>query len=207
MDSAPLAGGGYIYKATVAGDGNYLGATSADEPLTARTFGKTMGYWHNQNGQAVLAANNAFSAANAVKLGEPDVSATNQRCNVTVDSAAKSLTILPTPNGASLIVQCNSNAKLDTGQVNSFNTLLSQTLALSYNNLYKTGFVGQSIGGMGCTAFAPLTSASTTLQVQAYANLLIGEVIKTGGTNTSSVITQTQIGAMNTLLGCMNAEA
>ena len=75
-------------------------------------------------------------------------------------------------------------AKLDTGQVNSFNTLLSQTLALSYNNLYKTGFVGQSIGAMGCAAFAPLTSASTTQQVQAYANLLIGEVIKTGGTNT-----------------------
>ena len=100
------AGGRWLlYNATFAGDGNYPGATSADEPLTARTFGKTMGYWHNKNGQALLAAHDAFSAANAVTLGEPNVSATDHRCNVTVNTAAKSLTILPTPNGASLIAQ------------------------------------------------------------------------------------------------------
>ena len=125
--SAALASGAYSYNAAFAGDGNYNPITAANvacEPLSVRTFGKTMGYWHNQNGQAVLAANNAFSAANAVKLGETDVSPTNQRCNVLVNSATRSLTILPTPNGASLIPQCSTNAKLDTGQVNSFNTLL-----------------------------------------------------------------------------------
>ena len=34
VDSAPLAAGSYTYNASVAGNDNYLGATSADEPLT-----------------------------------------------------------------------------------------------------------------------------------------------------------------------------
>jgi hypothetical protein len=34
VDSSPLAAGGYIYKAIVGSNDNYIGATSADEPLT-----------------------------------------------------------------------------------------------------------------------------------------------------------------------------
>jgi len=201
----PLSEGSYAFQATYAGNNDYAGSTSPCEPLRARTFGKTMGFYGNTNGQAFLLAHNAFTT-NVVTLGLPNVDSTHKRCNVTVDSASKSKQILPnTLNGQTLIPQCDTTAERDSGiNTNSFNVLLAQTLALSYNNLYKTGFAGQTIGGMGCTAFAPLTSASTTQAVQDYANYLIGNAISNNG---SAVITQTMIGNMNTLLGCMNAEA
>jgi hypothetical protein len=210
-DVGPLSSGAYSFQASIAADANYNDAgPSSCEPLHVRTFGYTMGFWGNRNGQALLAANNAFGA-NAVTLGlvPPNALPVNNRCWVKVDSAAKSKTILPnTLNGVSLILQCDTTAERDTGiNLGSFNVLLAQNLALGYNNLYKSGFAGQTIGAMGCTAVGTLTSASTTQDAQAYANYLIGNAIKTSATNNSAVISQGQIGAMNTLLGCMNTES
>jgi hypothetical protein len=208
-----LAPGSYSYQAKYLGDDNYNESDFGEcEPFTAvpRAFGKTMGFWGNVNGQALLAANNAFTV-NPVTLG-----IVNTRCWVTVDSASKSKTILPsTLNGMSILTNCTTTASLDSG-INgaSMNTLLSQTLALSYNIKFVTNYAGQTIQGLGCTAVSPLTSAfngnpalgptSTVEQVRDYSNSLIGHAIKNNG---SLTVTQGQIGAMNTLLGCLNREA
>jgi hypothetical protein len=200
QSTGSLSGGGYGFEAVYSGDSNYKTSTGSCESFTVRTFGKTMGFWGNNNGQALLAADNAFSTTpppgNAVALG------ISGGCYVVVDSATKSLQILPNTLNGITLTGCSSN--LDNGiNTNSFNVMLAQTLALSYNNLWKSGFAGQTIGGMGCTAPTGLSSTSTTQQVQAYANGLIGNAKKNYGTT----VTQSQIGALNTLLGCMNSEA
>ena len=212
-DTDPLTSGSYAFYAVYSGDQNYAGSTGDCEPFSVRTFGKTMGFWGNTNGQALLASNSAFTTANAVTLGINSTSPL--RCFVTVDSASKSTTIFPnTLNGQSTIPQCDTTGERDSVNTGSFNNLLSQTLAISYNIKYITGYAGQTIAGMGCAAVAPLTSSfdgqngltgtSTVQQVRDYANRLIGQTIKNNG---SLVVTQAQIGAMNTLLGCLNAEA
>jgi hypothetical protein len=198
-DSAPLAIGQYSYSATFLGDDNYNPVgPAACEPLGVRQLGKTMGFWGNKNGQALLVANNAFSAANAVSLG------ISGGCYVTVDSAAKSLQIFPTKLNGLGLTGCGGVNGLDAGiNTNSFNVLLAQTLALSYNIKYVNLYVGQTIADLGCTAVAPLTGTSTVEQARDYANSLIGNAKSGYGTT----VTQSEIGAMNTLLGCLNRES
>jgi hypothetical protein len=55
VDSAPLTAGSYTYKASVASDSNYLGADSADEPLTVtakQEFFCSPGFWKNASDAA-----------------------------------------------------------------------------------------------------------------------------------------------------------
>ena len=193
-DSAPLAAGSYTYRASVAGNANYIGATSADEPLSVRTFGKTMGFWGNTNGQASLPDNPN------VTLGTVSAST----CSIIVNTKAISKVILPnTKNGVSILTNCTTTASRDPGiNTESLNTLLAQTLALSFNILYIQGYTGQTIGGMNCTPVGSLTLASTVQAARDYANGLIANA-SLGGT----VVTQSQIGALNTLLGCLNRES
>jgi hypothetical protein len=80
-------------------------------------------------------------------------------------------------------------------------------LALSYNILYKATFSGQTIGGIGCTAVGSLTSASSVEDTRDVANTLIAHAKKNASGGDAITVTQTQIGAMNTLLGCMNTES
>jgi hypothetical protein len=47
VDSAPLTAGKYTYKASVDGNSNYIGATSADEPLSVGLAWCSPGYWKN----------------------------------------------------------------------------------------------------------------------------------------------------------------
>ena len=198
VDSAPLAAGSYSYSASFAGDANYNPAgPAACEPLGVFQLGKTMGFWGNKNGQARLASNNAFTV-NPVVLG------TVGGCTVTVNSAAKSLQIFPNSLNRIGLTGCGGANGLDAGiNTNSFNVLFAQTLALSYNILYVSNYTGQTIGDLSCTAVSPLTSASTVQQTRDYANSLIGNAKRSFG----SVVTKSQIGAMNTLLGCMNRES
>ena len=79
-----------------------------------------------------------------------------------------------------------------------------QTLAISYNIKYVNNYAGQTIAALGCTAVSPLTGASTVQAARDRANYLIQNAQKNNGTAT---VTQSEIGAMNTLLGCLNAEA
>jgi hypothetical protein len=212
-DSAALVSGGYSYLASFGGDTNYNSAGPATcEPLTVRTFGYTMGFWGNTNGQKLLAdpdgnpttTTNAFNT-NPVTLG---LNSANS-CWILVDTASKSKTILPnTLNGMSILQNCTTSSKLDSGiNTGSLNTLLAQTLALSYNILYKATFAGQTIGGIGCTAVGSLTSGSSVEDTRDLANYLIAHAKKNASGGDAITVTQTQIGAMNTLLGCMNTES
>ena len=161
-------------------DTDATGSDSVTVTVCGVIHGKTMGFWGNQNGQARLAANNAFSAANAVTLGgEPG-------CSVLVDSAAKSKTILPNSlNGISLITDCDATSERDSGiNANSLNTLLGQTLAISYNIKYVNNYAGQTIAALGCTAVSPLTGASTVQAARDRANYLIQNAQKNDGTAT-----------------------
>jgi hypothetical protein len=196
QSTGPLAGGAYSFNAHYSGDDNYNASTSECEPFAVRTPGKTMGFWGNKNGQAVLADNDAFSAENAVELGIVG------GCYVIVDSAGKSLQILPKKLNGIGLTSCSG--ALDAGiNTNSFNVLLAQTLALSYNIKYIAGYDGQTIGGLGCAPVGTLTSDSTVQEVLDYANSIIGNAKSGFGTT----VTQTQVGALNALLGCLNAEA
>jgi hypothetical protein len=203
-DSAALASGAYSYRARFAGDDNYNavpGSSVACEPLSVRTFGKTMGFWGNVNGIARI-TNNGGYAANAVDIGRGAV----------VDTQAEAAKILPnqlnacgkgTPFIFTVGAQTATAAcKLATGiNINSLNTLAAQTLALGYNIKLVSGFTGQTLGALGCTPVGSLTLASTVNDVFDAAKALID------GSSTGGSTTQSQIGLMNTLLGCINAEA
>jgi hypothetical protein len=203
-DVGPLASGAYSFQASFANDANYNDAgPSACEPLSVRTFGKTMGYWGNRNGQARIPADFTYT------LGA--VSATT--CYISV-TKAKTVTILPnTKNGVSILTNCTTVASRDPGiNTDSLNVLLAQALALKLNIQLVSGFDGQQIGAFGPTVVAAipttfpagqsLTATSTVQQVLDYANYLIAQS-KLGGV----AITQPMIGQLNTLLGLINAEA
>jgi hypothetical protein len=200
VDSAPLVSGSYTYAATVASDSNYIGATSADEPLAVRTFGKTMGFWGNRNGQALIPSGFTYT------LGQN--SATTCYLNVT---KANTTTIFPnTKNGVTLLTNCTTVASRDAGiNTDSMNVLLAQALALKLNIQLIAGFDGQQIGALGVTlptefpAGWTLTATSTVQQTLDYANYLIAQAKAGNGV----LITQAMIGQLNTTLGQINAEA
>ncbi len=190
----PTKCGPYTNVAEVIGDGSTV-LDQDDATTTVGCLGYTMGFWGNKNGQELLASTDAFT--NPVTLGiNPG------GCYVVVNTASKSTTIFPKSlNGFSAMQNCSA---LDKGiNKNSFNTLLGQTLALSYNIRYVDNYAGQSIGDLGCTPVGGLTSASTVEDVLTYANGLIGNAKSGYG----STVTQSQIGDLNTLLGCLNREA
>src|SRR6185295_7514618 len=84
VDTSALPVGQYGFKATVASNANYDGATSACEPFSVASIGKTMGYWGNKNGIARIQANGGY-AANSVALGRGAV----------IDTKDEALKVLP----------------------------------------------------------------------------------------------------------------
>jgi Bacterial Ig-like domain (group 3) len=202
VDSAQLASGAYSYKAHYAGDTNYNEADFACEPLSVRTFGKTMGFWGNPNGQARIIAAGGY-AANAVNIGRGS----------NIDTQTESLKVLPNQlnacgkgmpqifsvGGSTNTLDCLFNTGINKG---SLNTLAAQTLALGYNlkPALLPGFAGQTLGALPCTGVNGLTPTSTAGDAFTTAvGLINGSYL--GAT------TQSQIGLMNTLLACINAEA
>jgi hypothetical protein len=200
VNSAPLAAGHYSYSASFAGDANYNPAGPATcEPLSVFQPGKTMGFWGNKNGIARILANGGY-AANAVNIGRGAV----------IDTQAESLKVLPKTlnacgKGNPIIFSdqtVSANCSLATGiNIHSLNTLAAQTLALGYNIKLVAGYDGQTISDLGCSPVGSLTSSSTVGDAFAAAVALIN------GSASGGTTTQSQIGAMNTLLGCLNAEA
>ena len=199
VDTSQLAYGSYGFKATVAGNGNYVGATSACEPFRVVVFGKTMGFWGNQNGIAWIESHGGY-AANAVNIGRGAV----------IDSKAESLKVLPNTLNAcgkgSTIIFSDQTATKDCSlakkvNMSSLNTFAGQTLALGYNIGLIQGYTGQTISGLGCTAYltAGLTGSSTVQHAFAAAVSLIN------GSASGGTTTQTH-GEMNKLLGCLNHE-
>jgi len=198
----PLGSGAYSFSASFTGDDNYNPAGPATcEPLSVRTFGKTMGFWGNNNGVARIIANGGY-AANSVTIGRGAV----------VDTQAEAAKILPNQlnacgKGTPLIFTvgaqtANAACTVAAGvNANSLNTLSGQTLALGYNIKLVTGFTGQQIGALGCT---PVNGLSNTSTVNDAFNTAVSLI---NGSAAGGTTTQSQIGLMNTLLGCVNAEA
>ena len=85
----------------------------------------------------------------------------------------------------------------------TLNTASSQTLALGYNikPALVPGYSGQTIGFLGCTPIASLTPLSTVGQAFTYAVGLID------GSAAGGLTSQAELGALNTLLGCLNRES
>src|SRR5262249_59837563 len=120
----------------------------------------------NKNGQARSAAAGGY-AANSVMLGRGS----------NIDTSAEALKVLPSSLNACgkgtpqifIIGGSTSSANCTVASgvnVNSLNTLASQTLALGYNlnPALLPGFGGQTVGGMGCglagTGLSPTSSVS-----------------------------------------------
>lgn len=176
------------------------GADSDDDSVTvtvlSRCFGKTMGFWGNKNGQALITNSTGVLP---YTLGD------STKCHVDV-TKTNSKTIFPTTlNGLSLAN--GTCTPLDAGiNTNSANVLLAQTLAMYLNSKLIAGYKFNTIGDLGCTSYigvnTDLTSSSDIAAILSYANTLIGN-LKTGGV----VVTQQQVGDLNALLGCMNRES
>lgn len=167
-------------------------------------LGKTMGFWGNTNGAATINAAGGYGA-NAVAIGRGS----------NIDTQAKSLKVLPNTlnacgKGNPLIfsgagaptatADCTSATGINKG---TLNTSAAQTLAFGYNRKLVSGYNGQTINGLSCSSFAAaagLTGANTVLDAFNRAVALINGSIP-GGTTT-----QSQLGALNQLLGCLNRE-
>lgn len=162
------------------------GSDTVSIPVTVTCVpGKTQGYWGNKNGQDRIAPGFTYT------LG------TTSGCHVDVtkDNSKIVLPGLKTGHdGLSIDVGCTVS-KANAG---AFNNLLSQTLALRLNQLYVSGFNGQTINGLNCASYigaTGLSGSSNIQQVLDAANALIG--ISGAG----------PVGDFNALLGCMNREA
>jgi len=175
--------------------------TPEPPPPPPLVLGKTMGYWGNNNGTAQILAAGGY-AVNAVNIGRGgNINTQAKSAKVlpnTKDACGKSATIIFTGQTAT------TNCSLASGvNVNSLNTHAAQTLALGYNIALGTGYSGQTIGTLGCGAYltAGLTSASTVNAAFAAA------VGLNNGSGAAGSTTQSALGEMNALLGCLNREA
>jgi hypothetical protein len=159
-----------------------------------------MGYWGNKNGIARI-ENNGGYLTNAVNIGRGAI----------IDTKAEALKVLPNTlnacgKGSPIIFSDQTLTKkcsLANGvNESSLDTLAAQTLALGYNIKLLPSFSGQTLAQLACTQYATagLTGSSTVNQAFAAAVALINGSASGGST------TQTQIGAMNQLLGCVNRE-
>jgi hypothetical protein len=200
VDTSALSVGSYAFKASVAGNSNYLGATSGCEPFSVASIGKTMGYWGNKNGIARIQANGGY-AANSENIGRGAV----------IDTKEEALKVLPNTlnacgkgsptifSGQTTTTKCSLAKGVNES---SLDTLAAQTLALGYNIKILPSFNGQTLAQLACTQYATagLTGSSTVNQVLTVAVALID------GSGSGGSTMQSQIGAMNQLLGCVNRE-
>ena len=172
-------------------------------------FGKTLGFWHNKNGHAIL-------SSDGVNLITP-VTIGSDGHTYTVTTLAASDKILSNDGctvGAPTIWVCTgANGLVIRLNPNTFEVLGAQTLALSYNIGKITGYSGNTVGGLSCQSLltSPLTSAPLNLtasssvgDVLTAANWLIGHSFKD---SVGGFATQAQEGAMNALLGCLNRDS
>jgi hypothetical protein len=204
--------GNYGYQATYSGNGNYKESTGTCEPFSVFQPGKTMGYWGNTNGQAKIAAP---VIVNGIPVNGYEANQQFIGRNSEIDTKAESLKVLPntlnacgkgTPFIFTVGAQTGTTDCTLANGVNksSLNTLAAQTLALGYNlkPALRPGFAGQTLGQLQCSAGTTgLNNGSTVEDAFAAAVALIN------GSAAGGTTTQSQIGAMNTLLGCLNREA
>ncbi len=176
--------------------------------INCGVFGKTPGFWRSNNGHAILDTNHDGNLDTPVTIG----AGLHSYTVTTIQASDKILSNNDCVSGSPLIFYpCTGPTGLVAGlNVNSFEVLGAQTLALTYNINLVTGYTGQTINGLGCSAYltSALTSApislsgsSTVNAVLTAANNLIGNSFRPSGT-----ATQQQVGAMDSLLSCLNRE-
>ena len=201
--------GAYAYSAKYNGDNNYLASSDADcEPLTLLPAGKTMGFWGNNNGIARIIANGGY-AANAVNIGrggniDLQTEAAKVLPNTTNACGKGNPLIFVGVNVGDLGVATSSKDCTAASGINigTLNTAASQTLALGYNRKIVWAGLNPTLTQLVCGTFSVpgVTTSSTLSQVFAIAVGLINGSIPGGAT------TQSQLGALNQLLGCVNRE-
>lgn len=188
--------GGLSFKAHYNGSATYNESTSDCESHTPTGIrGKTVGFWRNQNGHAIL-------STDGVNLTTPVFIGGATR-GFTVTTILQSDTILGNGACGPSIFNCGSNLSPGLNK-NTLEVLAAQTLALTCNINNISGLSANTLGSLGCTVPSGLglTSSSTVGQVVTVANSLIN------GSTSSGTATQAQAGAMNSLLGgCVNIEA
>jgi len=160
--------------------------------------GCTQGYWA-QKGASVVAAQDG-TLHTPVTLGEGARAAT-------LTTLSQVLEVFPPTYDAcaATLLDCGTDfaAGLDARDVDH---LASQTLALAFNLEYVKGFAGESLAALGCVAGFQLadlglSGSSTTDDVLAAAQALLGGSVSTGSS------TAAEVGDMTDLLGqCVNAE-
>lgn len=174
--------------------------------VRGRVYGKSMGYWGStasNGGDSYISSHGGYSG-NSITIGTGGRSATIN----TKDEAQKVLPGDPNACGKGspqIFGSSSSNCTRASGlNESTLNTLAAQTLALSYNIKFLTGYTGQTLSGLGCSVpsgLSGVTTSSTVNSVLTLANSLLGSSASGGST------TQTQANAMNTLLGCFNSES
>lgn len=169
---------------------------------------KTIGFWRNRNGNAVLAGN--ASSAWPVTLGTTGTGGFGTTVtNVTESNAILSGTACGSKHSSFTFFSCTTG--LGTGlQERTFGDLVAQTLALSYNVELSPTFAGTVFTGCNTTSITgvtPLTGldglgvTSSVTTVLTVADQMIATSAPTGAT------TQTAAGEMTALLGeCINTE-
>jgi hypothetical protein len=174
--------------------------TPEPPPPPPLVLGKTMGYWGNNNGTAQIIAAGGYltNAVNIGRGGNINTQAKSAKVLPNVkDACGKSSTIIFT--GQTATTNCSVASGLN---VNSLNTHAAQTLALGYNIKLGSGYTGQTIGTLGCSAYltAGLTAGSTVNAA------FVAAVGLNNGSGTAGSTTQSAVGEMNALLGCLNRE-
>jgi hypothetical protein len=175
--------------------------TNTPEP-PRYTLGKTMGFWGNTNGIATILANGGYGGANAAAIGRSsNIDTQGEAQKVfpsTLNACGKSTTIIFA--GQTQLADCS----LATGiKIGALNTAAGQTLALHYNTKFVAGYNGQTIAGLVCDAYLTGTGLVGTNSV---GNALTWAISVLNGSGSGGTSTQTQVGALNALLGCLNRE-
>jgi hypothetical protein len=202
--------GAYAYSASYGGDANYNPSGNSDcEPLNVAQLGKTMGFWGNTNGIALIGSNGGYAGL-AVNIGRTSGGADG------INTQAEAQKIFPNSlnacgKGTPTIFNnsASANCTLASGlNISTLNNSAAQTLALWYNRKIIVNYEGQTIGGLGCSSF--LTSPLTALGVGLSSTSSVSDVFTVAkafiDASASSAASQANLGALNSLAGCLNRE-
>jgi hypothetical protein len=198
-----VASGSFAYRADFfSGDVHVVTNAQGDcEPFGVTQLGKTMGFWGNTNGIAYITANGGYSG-NAVAIGRgSNIDTQGEAAKVlplTLNACGKGGLAIYTVGSSTAGANCALFSGINIG---TFNTNASQLLALGYNIKLVSGFTGQTIGGLGCSAYLTAGLVATNTVNDAFA--AAASIVNT----TTTVNAQAALGAMNLLLNCLNRES
>jgi uncharacterized repeat protein (TIGR01451 family) len=171
----------------------------------AVTRGKTVGFWRNVNGHAILDPGGEGNIDTPMSIG----GATRGFRATTTAQSDKILGngVCEPGSPAIFLTPCSLSAGLG---VNTLENLAGQTLALTYNIGRIAGYTSHTISTLGCVN--KLTSALTSAPLSLSPNSSVSNVLAAAnklinGSKSGGTTTQTQTAEMNGLLGgCINAE-